>query len=159
MAALTLATPTVVTRTVLPVYQPCQAVVSRLPTHYRSAGVRVYNPLKPQWKLQLAWALQLGLCAFLVRYLVITPMMGAPALLLLVTPTPNPTPTPTPTPNPTPTLTPTPLRSSSSSLPSRPTGYTSRRVGWTNSSMHTSSRPSSSRHAPIPNSLYLPHYN
>ena len=42
--------------------------MSRLPTHYRSAGVRVYNPLKPQWKLQLAWALQLSLCAFLVLF-------------------------------------------------------------------------------------------
>ena len=64
----------------LDVTRELQAVVSRLPTHYRSAGVRVYNPLKPQWKLQLAWALQLGLCAFLVRYLDITPMMRAAAL-------------------------------------------------------------------------------
>ena len=51
----------------LDVTRELQAVVSRLPTHYRSAGVRVYNPLKPQWKLQLAWALQLCLCTFLVR--------------------------------------------------------------------------------------------
>ena len=31
-----------------------QTVVQRLPTHYRSVGVRVYNPLKPRWKLQVA---------------------------------------------------------------------------------------------------------
>ena len=28
-------------------------MVQRLPTHYYSVGVRVYNPLKPRWKLQV----------------------------------------------------------------------------------------------------------
>ena len=44
------------------------ALVDRLPTHYRSVGVRVYNPKKAAWKLQLVWAVQLALCAFLVLF-------------------------------------------------------------------------------------------
>ena len=30
-------------------------VVKRLPRNYRTVGVRVYNPTRPQWKMQLAW--------------------------------------------------------------------------------------------------------
>ena len=41
------------------------AVVQRLPPHYRSVGVRGYNPVKAPWKLQLVWGVMVCLCAFL----------------------------------------------------------------------------------------------
>eukprot|EP00966_Prymnesium_polylepis_P331448 7387007-Prymnesium_polylepis.1 len=44
-------------------------VVRGLPTTYASVGVRVYDPVRPAWRLQLAWGLQLALCAALITFL------------------------------------------------------------------------------------------
>ena len=41
-------------------------VCQRLPRHYSSVGVRVYNPKKAQWKLQVLWAVMIGSCVFLI---------------------------------------------------------------------------------------------
>ena len=46
--------------------QELGAIVQRVPPSYRSVGVRVYNPSKPKWKIQIAWSLQLLTCAFLI---------------------------------------------------------------------------------------------
>ena len=43
-----------------------EQVAKRLPSNYRTVGVRVYNPVRPLWKLQLAWGCQLALCLFLI---------------------------------------------------------------------------------------------
>jgi len=40
--------------------------VTRLPRKYQSVGVRVYNPTKPKWKMQLVWMVMIGFCAFFV---------------------------------------------------------------------------------------------
>ena len=37
-----------------------QGFVQRLPRKYHSVGVRVYNPSKPKWKLQVVWTIMLG---------------------------------------------------------------------------------------------------
>eukprot|EP00966_Prymnesium_polylepis_P196652 4556780-Prymnesium_polylepis.1 len=52
------------------------AIAKRLPANYRTVGVRVYNPVRPAWKLQLAWALQLLLCFTLVIFLFATLATG-----------------------------------------------------------------------------------
>ena len=41
-------------------------MVRSLPPHYRSVGVRVYNPAKASWKLQVVWAVMVLICAVLV---------------------------------------------------------------------------------------------
>ena len=56
--------------------QELEQIAKRLPASYRSVGVRVYNPVRPAWKLQLAWTLQLLLAAFLCIFLFATLATG-----------------------------------------------------------------------------------
>jgi len=46
-----------------------QDIVQRLPRTYHSVGVRVYNPKKAKWKMQVVWIVMIGCAVFLSLFL------------------------------------------------------------------------------------------